>query len=242
LVLAKQRTHHSFQSTTKYLMYRIQPLRSRPIRRNHGSSSSTRIILPISHRSRFTTSVPSLLPSSTQFSRPTAIFSFYVTPTNSSTSGSGELTLGGSDTSKYDNSKLVRAALDREAGGFWEIRPRGVYVHGANSSATGGEGGRKIETVQRREFRMIFDSGTSNLVLPVDMTEVRLSPSFPSVPSVRNYSLTHPTGNIRIHLTPHQALLISTRRIYRSLQSNNIHHTALPPIFNRAALDEREGD
>ncbi|CAL1707620.1 unnamed protein product [Somion occarium] len=76
-----------------------------------------------------------------------SLFSMFLTPSNV---GSAELTIGGIDTSKTTGG-LTFASI--ESTSFWQLRSIQIFVNGQTSS-----------TLQRSR-NIIFDSGTSNIVL-----------------------------------------------------------------------------
>ncbi|KIP06419.1 hypothetical protein PHLGIDRAFT_460435 [Phlebiopsis gigantea 11061_1 CR5-6] len=83
------------------------------------------------------------------------LFSLLLTP---EADGGAELTLGGTDSSKFTGS-LTFASLTDPSSGFWQLDSPGITVNGKSNTAL----------KQTRTF--IFDSGTSNIVLPQDDTE-----------------------------------------------------------------------
>jgi hypothetical protein len=83
-----------------------------------------------------------------------ALFSLFLTPDKV---GSAELTLGGTDPSKFSGTPVFAPA---GANSHWELTASKISVNGKTSS-----------TLQR-SMGIIFDSGTSNLVFPKAITEV----------------------------------------------------------------------
>ncbi|KAG8854792.1 hypothetical protein FRB96_007321 [Tulasnella sp. 330] len=79
-----------------------------------------------------------------------AIFSMYLTPNASGKTA--ELTLGGIDTTKFTGS-LTYAAVPSWSGSTWQLTSTGITVNGVSTTAL-----KKTRTV-------IFDSGTSNILL-----------------------------------------------------------------------------
>ncbi|RDB24648.1 putative vacuolar protease A [Hypsizygus marmoreus] len=83
-----------------------------------------------------------------------ALFSFYLTP---HTVGKAELTLGGIDHSKF-NTPMIFSAIHPNAG-FWTLLSSRIVVNGKTTESLS------------QERRVIFDSATSNLVFPKNLTE-----------------------------------------------------------------------
>ncbi|KAI0344662.1 acid protease [Trametopsis cervina] len=84
-----------------------------------------------------------------------SLFSLFLTPHNTE---AAELTLGGIDTTKFTGSPTF-ISLTGASSGFWQLVSSGITVNGKSTSTL----------KQSRTF--IFDSGTSNLVLPQSDTE-----------------------------------------------------------------------
>lgn len=85
-----------------------------------------------------------------------SLFSFYVTPKSV---GNAELILGGIDRTKYRGSLTYGDLVDPVDSQAWQLNSTGITVNGKTSAAL-----KKTRTV-------IFDSGTSNIVLPQADTE-----------------------------------------------------------------------
>ncbi|KAI0344663.1 acid protease [Trametopsis cervina] len=79
-----------------------------------------------------------------------SLFSFYITPHDV---GGAELTLGAIDNSKFTG-ELTYASLTDPESSFWQLKSSAVIVNGAAKPAIGSS----------RVF--LFDSGTSNMVMP----------------------------------------------------------------------------
>lgn len=84
---------------------------------------------------------------------------------------------------------LTYAALDDPSSGFWQLDSTGITVNGKSTSAL----------AKKRTF--IFDSGTSNIVLPQADTVVRHK--YPTLVFSMSKS---DTGRIRSNFVKHQAL------------------------------------
>ncbi|KAG6910653.1 hypothetical protein DXG01_009163 [Tephrocybe rancida] len=101
---------------------------------------------------------------------PVALFSFYLTPQSV---GNAELTLGGIDNSKFKE-PMVFSPLHSNSG-FWTIVSSQVTVNGKTADSL------------LQPLRFIFDSGTSNLVFPKNLTETiyaLISPNIAPNPAV----------------------------------------------------------
>jgi len=83
-----------------------------------------------------------------------SLFGLFLTPESV---GNAELTLGGVDSTKFSGTPTFIPVTG--AGSFWELNSTAVAVNGKTSSVL--QGAQSI----------IFDSGTSNLVFPTDVTE-----------------------------------------------------------------------
>ncbi|GLB36719.1 putative acid protease [Lyophyllum shimeji] len=101
-----------------------------------------------------------------------ALFSFYLTPQSA---GNAELTLGGIDESKFEGPMMFSPVQTNSFSGFWALLSSGVAVNGKTTDAL------------KRPQRFIFDSGTSNLVFPKNLTEAiyaLISPDIVANPAV----------------------------------------------------------
>jgi len=83
-----------------------------------------------------------------------SLFSFHLTP---KTVGNAELTLGGIDTTKFEG-KLTYASIVPQTEGEWSLNSSGITVNGRTN--------RMLHGTQR----IIFDSGTPNVLLPTNIT------------------------------------------------------------------------
>ncbi|KAJ7586100.1 acid protease [Mycena floridula] len=84
-----------------------------------------------------------------------ALVSFYITP---NATGDAELTLGGIDSSKF-NSTMIFAPLVDDGSGAWILNSTAISVNG------------KTNDVLAVTTEMIFDTGTTNVFLPQNLTE-----------------------------------------------------------------------
>ncbi|KAI0092930.1 acid protease [Irpex rosettiformis] len=94
-----------------------------------------------------------------------SLFSFYLTPKSV---GNAELTLGGIDTSKFKGN-ITYVPLKVDGSGTWQLTSTGITVNG-NSTTT-----------LQKERIIIFDSGTSNIVLPKEDTEAIYAQISPNI-------------------------------------------------------------
>ncbi|KAF8142717.1 acid protease [Mycena galopus ATCC 62051] len=83
------------------------------------------------------------------------IYGFYVTPHSV---GGAELTLGGVDSSKFI-SQTIFAPLVADAGGAWILNSLGIAVNGQTNN------------VLAVDTEVLFDTGTTNVFLPLTMAE-----------------------------------------------------------------------
>lgn len=86
-----------------------------------------------------------------------AVYGFYLSPL---TVGGAELTLGGIDTSKLQGDIIYAPLIDRNSG-HWILETSEIFVNGHTSS-----------TLQNDLPPVLFDSGTSNVLFPTNITEV----------------------------------------------------------------------
>ncbi|KAJ7586022.1 acid protease [Mycena floridula] len=84
-----------------------------------------------------------------------ALVSFYITP---NATGDAELTLGGIDSSKF-NSTMIFAPLVNDGFGAWILNSTTISVNG------------KTNDILAVTTEMIFDTGTTNVFLPQNLTE-----------------------------------------------------------------------
>ena len=85
----------------------------------------------------------------------------YLTP---EADGGAEMTLGGLDSAKFSNSSMVYGKVTQQnESTFWEMSPSSIAVND-----------KPISSSVLNGLRIIFDSGTSNLVFPVVIVEVRM--------------------------------------------------------------------
>ncbi|KAI0690547.1 aspartic peptidase domain-containing protein [Cytidiella melzeri] len=82
-----------------------------------------------------------------------SLFSFYLTPHDI---GNAELTLGAIDNSKFQGNLTYAAIVDPQSG-FWQLQTSSIAVNG------------NLTTIDARIF--LFDSGTSNMVMPAEDAE-----------------------------------------------------------------------
>jgi hypothetical protein len=85
-----------------------------------------------------------------------ALFGFYLTP---NATGGAELTLGGIDQSKF-NTSINTARISSSSGNFWQLESNAIFANG------------KTASILQTPSDIIFDSGTSNIVFPKNITEV----------------------------------------------------------------------
>ena len=96
------------------------------------------------------------------------MFGFFLTPNST---GGAELTLGGIDRTKF-NTSILTANLSSDQ--LWQLTLDASYANGQTTK------------VLQAPFQVIFDSGTSNIVFPKNITEVC---SFDGVVSTRLSSM-----------------------------------------------------
>ncbi|GJE97381.1 acid protease [Phanerochaete sordida] len=94
-----------------------------------------------------------------------SLFSLYLTPQSA---GNAEMTLGGIDATKFTGS-ITYGSLISPNSGAWQLRSSGITVNGQSTSAL-----KKTRT-------FIFDSGTSNIVLPQADTEAVYAQISPNI-------------------------------------------------------------
>ena len=70
------------------------------------------------------------------------------------------MTLGGVDMSKFQG-EAIYAPLADPKDSHWFLDVKGIYVNGKTSSA-----------LQGGSLAAVFDTGTSNMLLPTNLTEV----------------------------------------------------------------------
>lgn len=88
----------------------------------------------------------------------TALFSLYLAPQGSD---GAELTLGGIDTSKFNTTMQYAKVIENQD--FWNVTTSAIAVNGRTTS------------VLQAPEGLTFDSGTSNLLFPPAIAEVRVS-------------------------------------------------------------------
>ncbi|KAJ7574402.1 aspartic peptidase domain-containing protein [Mycena floridula] len=94
------------------------------------------------------------------------MISFYFTP---NTIGAAEMTLGGIDNTKF-NSTMVFATIEPNLGGPWVLKSPGISVNGQQSSP-----------LLTQPLDVMFDTGTSNIVFPRNLTETIYSLISPDI-------------------------------------------------------------
>jgi len=152
-----------------------------------------------------------------------SLFGFYLTP---NATGGAELTLGGIDQTKF-NTTLVRANISSPDAhsGHWEMEYETIYVNGQTSA------------VLQSPLQTVFDSGTSNIVFPKNVTEaiyalispeIQPNPSEPgtygipcsslnSTPASISFSFTSSTGALFNLTIPSAELSVGPFRSNTSL-------------------------
>ncbi|GJE97382.1 acid protease [Phanerochaete sordida] len=116
-----------------------------------------------------------------------SLFSFYLTP---KAVGNAELTLGGIDKTKYKGELTYGNLIDPVGSESWQLNSTGITVNGKSAP-----GLKKLRT-------FIFDSGTSNIVLPLADTEAVYAAISPKIKPFANENGTYGLPCSEVHSLP----------------------------------------